>query len=133
MSVNPVNHREPSTSAIFARATCRAARRGRLRPLRRRETGEHFLRLFSSAIGAGQRISSLIHFLDLFKDLSAFSTSIFINRHGFLLLNEHIAWGIASKIPNHKFQNPNKLQIPISNDQIDLVSNLDNWNLFGIW
>src|SRR4030042_426087 len=34
---------------------------------------------------------------------------------------------IASKIPNHK------LQIPISNDQKDFVSNLGDWDLFEIW
>jgi len=93
MPINPVDHRELLASAIFAGTTCRAARRGRLRPLRRRETGKDFLRLLSPTIGAGQRISSLIHFLDLLKDLSALSTLIFINRHGFLL--------------NVKFQNPN--------------------------
>ena len=38
-----------------------------------------------------------------------------------------------AKIPNHKFQNPNKLQIPISNNQTDFVWNLGNWNLFEIW
>jgi len=86
MPINPVDHRELLASAIFAGTTCRAARRGRLRPLRRRETGKDFLRLLSPTIGAGQRISSLIHFLDLLKDLSALSTSIFIDRHGFLLL-----------------------------------------------
>jgi hypothetical protein len=32
----------------------------------------------------------------------------------------------VSKIPNHKFQIPNKLQIPISNGQKDFVSNLGN-------
>jgi hypothetical protein len=30
---------------------------------------------------------------------------------------EQSAWRIASEIPNHKFQIPNKLQIPIPNDQ----------------
>jgi hypothetical protein len=36
---------------------------------------------------------------------------------------------IASKIPNHKFQIPNKLQIPISNNQKDFVSNLGDCDL----
>ena len=40
---------------------------------------------------------------------------------------------MASKIPNYKFQFPNKLQIPISNDQTDFVSNLGGWDLFEIW
>jgi hypothetical protein len=39
----------------------------------------------------------------------------------------------VSKIPNHKFQIPNKLQIPISNDQKDFVLDLGDWDLFGIW
>ena len=43
-----------------------------------------------------------------------------------------IAWSMAPEILNHKFQIPNKLQIPISNDQKGLVSNLDNWDLFAI-
>jgi hypothetical protein len=46
---------------------------------------------------------------------------------------EHRAEGIASKIPNHNSQIPNKLQIPISNDPKEFVSNLGDWNLFGIW
>lgn len=40
---------------------------------------------------------------------------------------------MAGKIPNIKFQIPNKLQIPISNDQGDLFSNLGDWDLFEIW
>jgi hypothetical protein len=39
---------------------------------------------------------------------------------------------MADKIPNYKFQIPNKLQIPISNDQTDFVSNLGDWDLFEI-
>jgi hypothetical protein len=83
-SENPVNYRGRSASAIFARPTRRAARGGRLRPLRRRETGKDFFRLLPSTIGTGQRIPSLIHFLDLLKGLSTFSTLIFIDRHDFL-------------------------------------------------
>jgi hypothetical protein len=37
------------------------------------------------------------------------------------------------KIPNHKFQIPNKLQISITNDPLDLVSDLGDCDLFGIW
>jgi hypothetical protein len=40
---------------------------------------------------------------------------------------------VASKIPNHKFQIPNKLQIPISNDQMNFVLNFGDWDLFEIW
>src|SRR4030042_5826395 len=40
---------------------------------------------------------------------------------------------MAGKIPNDKSQIPNKLQIPISNDQKDFVSNLGDWDLFEIW
>jgi hypothetical protein len=41
---------------------------------------------------------------------------------------------MASKIPNHKFQTSNKLQIPISKDQA-FVSNLGDWIYlkFGAW
>ena len=41
----------------------------------------------------------------------------------------------ALKIPNYKFQIPNKLQIPISNDQTDLVSDLEIgiYLKFGAW
>jgi hypothetical protein len=46
---------------------------------------------------------------------------------------EHRAEGIASKIPNHNFQIPNKLQIPTSNDPKEFVSNFCDLNLFGIW
>jgi hypothetical protein len=48
-------------------------------------------------------------------------------------MKSHRAEGIAPEIPNHKFQIPNKLQIPISNDQKDFVLNLGNWDLFEIW
>ncbi len=48
-----------------------------------------------------------------------------------------LAQYIVSKIPNHKFQIPNKPQIPISNYQTGVVSgfvsDLGDWNLFGIW
>jgi hypothetical protein len=44
-----------------------------------------------------------------------------------------MAQGMFSKIPSHKFQIPNKLQIQISNGQMDFVSKLWNWKLFGIW
>jgi hypothetical protein len=37
------------------------------------------------------------------------------------------------KIPNPKFQIPNNLQIPISNNQIGFVSNFGDWELFEIW
>jgi hypothetical protein len=40
---------------------------------------------------------------------------------------------MVSRIPNHNLQIPNKLQIQISNDQKLFVSNLGDWNLFGIW
>jgi len=40
---------------------------------------------------------------------------------------------MADKIQNYKFQITNKLQIPISKDQIDFVSNLGDWDLFEIW
>ena len=39
----------------------------------------------------------------------------------------------VSKIPNHKLQIPNKLQVPTSNNQTDFVSNLGDWDLFEIW
>jgi hypothetical protein len=41
--------------------------------------------------------------------------------------------GIVSKIQNYKFQIPNKLQFPISNDQKRLVSSLGDLDLFEIW
>jgi hypothetical protein len=47
----------------------------------------------STTMGTSQRVSSLIDLLDLLKKLPAFSTSIFVDRHGLLL--------------NVKFQNPN--------------------------
>jgi hypothetical protein len=31
------------------------------------------------------------------------------------------------------FDRIDKLKIPISNDQIDFVSNFGNWDLFGLW
>jgi len=37
------------------------------------------------------------------------------------------------KIPNYKFQIPNKLQIAISKHETEFVSNLGDWNLFEIW
>jgi hypothetical protein len=41
---------------------------------------------------------------------------------------EDRAKGMVFKIPNYKSQISNKLQIPISNDQTDFVSNLSDWD-----
>jgi len=39
----------------------------------------------------------------------------------------------APKISNPKFQIPNKLQFPNSNNQTDFIWNLGDWDLFGVW
>src|SRR4030042_3537961 len=40
---------------------------------------------------------------------------------------------LTCKIPITKSQIPNNVQIPISNDQTEFVSNLGDWDLFEIW
>jgi hypothetical protein len=40
---------------------------------------------------------------------------------------------MGPEISNNKFEIPNKLQIPISNELKYFIFNLGDWNLFEIW
>jgi len=43
-------------------------------------------------------VSPFVDFLDLLKKLPTFLTSIFVDRHFFLLCNKHSAWGIEHSV-----------------------------------
>jgi len=97
MPKNPVDHWKELPSGKSRSPPRRATRRRWFWSFWWRKAGEDFLRFFPSTRGAGQMVSPFIDLLDLLKNLSTFSTEIFVNRHFLLLFIKHThgAWSIG--------------------------------------